>query len=764
MKIGNFLRNKRIWRLTDNSRKHLLFLALILTGVCFLQAPAGKAQAADNMNIISSQDTYEWKYTKAFVGEKDADMKIDGALDEAMWENKQWLTHSEKGVNMRYTAAFTEKGLYIAAIAEDPHIQWNNTRTFLRNSSFRFYVVSNRAEQYFCFDCLSFYVDEKNSSCPQQTRFEAKAVRSTNSNGVPTLTAEFFSTWEDLNYEVNPETGMPDVARIVPMYRYVEGYDSKNNNYLKPIFSETDNDRVRNVLLFGKDGYINADKDGAELGNAGNGYAKSDGWDLSDLDGDADGIKTVRSTVEGGQAIFFKDVYSSRYSYSVDMKLIGGINDVAPTAGVCDMKDAARFNCMRIAGNSYIYDKKIIYHLLDLYESPWHDVWYGERLTKYNSDTINLRVIKDDTHYYYIINGVYEFCKDIDWLGGKTCPGLYTLGAAVEFSNWQVTDYEGSDKDDAFAELVGSYQWTEKVADVSPYTGSERRAPKPADARHKDWLFAGWYEDAACTVPSRTVSGSAYAKYVPAELLSVRCQILAGTSKEKPSDRIRFISTVDSLNYNQVGFDITINGITKSYSSTRVYERIVARDGGVACGYQPWDLHKNAKYFITGTLINIPAAASTTGIRITPWWVTRDGTRVCGVSRYTRVADSYDGIINVPVRLYSDKKAAAGYLETAYNIKDYEFVGYDAGDVFDEVQAIRVGDAIRCIGNVKEMAKDVAMEGMYVNLRFRWIGSGRPQGESVFSIAGEDFCNRMEEDIPNLDVSDVIHAYITPSR
>ena len=100
----------------------------------------------------------------------------------------------------------------------------------------------------------------------------------------------------------------------------------------------------------------------------------------------------------------------------------------------------------------------MIYYLLDLYESPWHDVKYGERLAKHGSDTINIRVIKDDTRYYYIINGVFEFSKNIDWLGGKTCPGLYSLGAAVEFFNWEVTDYEGSDKDDAFAELIGSYQ------------------------------------------------------------------------------------------------------------------------------------------------------------------------------------------------------------------------------------------------------------------------------------------------------------------
>ncbi len=371
-------------------------------------------------------------------------------------------------------------------------------------------------------------------------------------------------------------------------------------------------------------------------------------------------------------------------------------------------------------------------------------------MTKHDSDMINIRVIKDDTRYYYIINGIYEFSVNLDWLGGKTCPGLYSLGAAVEFSNWQVTDYEGSDKDEAFAELLGSYQWTEKVENVSPYTGDGRRAPKPTDAAHKDWLFAGWYEDAACTVISRATEGSAYAKFLPAELLSVRCQILAGTSKEKPSDMLRIISTVDSLDYNQVGFDITVNGVTKSYGSTKVYEVITAKEGDVAVGYGPKDFHENAKYFATGTLVNIPVAASGTAIQITPWWKTLDGTKVCGVGRYSRVVDFYDGVYNVPIRLYSEGEAAAGYLEVIYNNEVFQYVGMDQGNVFDEMEVRGEDGIVRCVGHQRTITADtgnVKAEGMYVNLRFQLIpGKSVPTGETFFQVpeTGRDFCDNQE--------------------
>ena len=265
------------------------------------------------------------------------------------------------------------------ATAEDPHMQWNERRKFNSNSSFRFYIVSNTATQQFCFDCMSFYVDEQNSASRQQVRFDAKAKRGVSEGGTPTLTAEFFASWKDLGYTVDEETGMPEAVYMVPMYRYVEGMDSAGNTFLKPIFAEIDNDRIHNNFAFGKEGYLNADKEDAELGNAGNGFAKSDGWDLSDLDGGEDGVKTVRSTGEHGQAIFFKGINSSRYSYSVDIKINRGTVDDNITAGVCDMKDATQINILRYSGNDYNNNGKTGYRyfLFDFYVTPWHDIQQG---------------------------------------------------------------------------------------------------------------------------------------------------------------------------------------------------------------------------------------------------------------------------------------------------------------------------------------------------------------------------------------------------
>ena len=379
-------------------------LIITLSLACTLTLCGGVFTACGGdrkIDIIESDDGYEWKYNQAFADETDADMKIDGKLNESRWTDKNWLTHREKNVEMRYTTSFSEKGLYIAAKAKDARMQWNDTRAFMNNSSFFFYVISNEATEYHAFDCLGFYVDELNSACRQQTRFSAKANR-TEEGGTPTLTAEFFASWEALNYEVNEDTGMPDEVRFIPAYRYVVGVDSQENTFLKPALAELGGNKVRNAYAFDGNGYINVDVEGAELGNGNNGFAKSDGWDLSNVKGGESGEeKSVKSTLYGDQAIFFKGIESSRYSYSVDIKYDRKIVGTFPAAGVLDMKSATDFNIMRFHGDDFTNSggKEFRYFLLD-FHSNRSDKQYGYYKAGTGSDTVNVRVIKDDTRYY----------------------------------------------------------------------------------------------------------------------------------------------------------------------------------------------------------------------------------------------------------------------------------------------------------------------------------------------------------------------------
>lgn len=538
-------------------------LIITLSLACTLTLCGGVFTACGGdrkIDVIESDDGYEWKYNQAFADETDADMKIDGKLNESRWTDKNWLTHREQNVEMRYTTSFSEKGLYIAAEAKDARMQWNDTRAFMNNSSFFFYVISNEATEYHAFDCLGFYVDELHSACRQQTRFSAKANR-TEEGGTPTLKAEFFASWEALNYEVNEETGMPDEVRFIPAYRYVVGVGSQENTFLKPALAELGGNKVRNAYAFDGDGYINVDVEGAELGNGNNGFAKSDGWDLSNVKGGENGAgKSIKSSLYGDQAIFFKGIESSRYSYSVDIKYDRKIVGTFPAAGVLDMKSATDFNIMRFHGDDFTNSgkKEFRYFLLD-FHSNRSDKQYGYYKAGTGIDTVNVRVIKDDTRYYYIFNGVYEFSVDLDWLGGKTVPGFYTFDAEVEFADWEVTDYESAEKDEAFNALCAQYMDTVKLpSDVS---GGTITADKLAVA-------AGSGETVKLSItPSRgymltdfTVNGTSEYDTVVAELQN-------GVYELTPQGTIQIGATFSAL---PAASTIRLTGTVKS-SSGRVH-------------------------------------------------------------------------------------------------------------------------------------------------------------------------------------------------
>ena len=180
-------------------------ILLALTGCAFVATlvAAVACGGSKKYDVVENGDKYQWTYDQPFVGEMDADMKIDGKLTEERWKDKNWIEQTERGITMRATATYTEKGLYIAATAKDQRMIWNGIRDYANNSSFRFYVISNQEEKFYVLDCVNFYVDEITAGCRQQTRFTAKAVKSKDGEGNNVLTAEFFSTWEDLHFTVN---------------------------------------------------------------------------------------------------------------------------------------------------------------------------------------------------------------------------------------------------------------------------------------------------------------------------------------------------------------------------------------------------------------------------------------------------------------------------------------------------------------------------------------------------------------------------------
>ncbi len=98
---------------------------------------------------------------------------------------------------------------------------------------------------------------------------------------------------------------------------------------------------------------------------------------------------------------------------------------------------------------------------------------------------------------------------------------------------------------------------------------------------------------------------------------------------------VRFVSTVDTLDYSKIGFDFEItSGRERSFESNIVYTALKGmEDDGTVLVYPPITVAPQSNYFFTYALRNIPSSDFDVAITATPYWITRDGTKVNGISR-----------------------------------------------------------------------------------------------------------------------------------
>lgn len=173
--------------------------------------------------------------------------------------------------------------------------------------------------------------------------------------------------------------------------------------------------------------------------------------------------------------------------------------------------------------------------------------------------------------------------------------------------------------------------------DVSPYrSGGEYTAPVK-----EGYVFAGWFRDAALMQPlDETVkTGYAYPKFVQADTLTIRYQTKSDTTAAAAKTDLRLLTSVDSLDYSNVVFEVTIQGQTAQLPCTTVYDKINA--GNTKIQNASAVFSPDSRYFVTYTLLNIPQAIYGADITVTPRWQTLDGTVVYGTARTLRISDSF---------------------------------------------------------------------------------------------------------------------------
>ena len=284
------------------------------------------------------------------------------------------------------------------------------------------------------------------------------------------------------------------------------------------------------------------------------------------------------------------------------------------------------------------------------------------------------------------------------------------------------------------------------------------------------YVFGGWYQigenDSVGEVikTAEGITGQVYAKFVPAYVLSVKAQ---NHQKVESNGKLRLVSSVDDNSYKKIGFDVYFgNRDEEGYKATatgeKVYRKIVVKKSdGKVLEHSPNEVFgEESTYFNVAVIENIPQSSFKSTIYAKPFWVTQDGTKVYGLGKYVCVQDGLDGVISIPINLYTAKKIAVGAVKMTYP-KELVYDGYRAANrLLNEMEVVANSKnrTIGCAGNVSnvDLGNLEANTDLYVSLRFK-VADEYKDSVTVgktrlnFTIQDTQFCTWEEEFV---DLSD----------
>lgn len=249
----------------------------------------------------------------------------------------------------------------------------------------------------------------------------------------------------------------------------------------------------------------------------------------------------------------------------------------------------------------------------------------GDVLTATSTGTIDATAAVEFTKVHSIgadANGVTLMngsIKNLVVKNGEIETGRWELSANKAYPLNAVKDSVGSN-DAHFAGIADS-----NAAVVVEYSNATA-GTAPADAADMDgYVFAGWFTGADCTKAFTGTNAKAYAKYVDKAVLTVKAQIKNDAATAE-STSMRFVTTVDSLNYKSVGF--VINNVDKTLKT--VYSNLYVVGDSSVMTKTPADVSNTSvsAYFAAFTVNNIPKDRYSAEFNVTPYWITLDGTRV----------------------------------------------------------------------------------------------------------------------------------------
>jgi hypothetical protein len=131
------------------------------------------------------------------------------------------------------------------------------------------------------------------------------------------------------------------------------------------------------------------------------------------------------------------------------------------------------------------------------------------------------------------------------------------------------------------------------------------------------------------------------------DMLEIKAQVAVDQA-----DAIRFIASVDSLDYSKVGFEVITPSKTITWETRTVYERIVSCVTNDEYEFSPKLVDTTSEYFVTAML----KAEAGVDYKVRAFVCEKgSGEKLYGASRTISLSDANDNVINMcEIKFYSD--------------------------------------------------------------------------------------------------------------
>lgn len=369
----------------------------------------------------------------------------------------------------------------------------------------------------------------------------------------------------------------------------------------------------------------------------------------------------------------------------------------------------------------------------------------------------------------------------------QMCAGLF---AAVVFAagvGAECVQVKAADKPVYGTGEAGTFEYEDKIQYVNMTTAFKTTwnddRTKAAVPSEDGYVFGGWctkdgdtdsytmLDQESAAAAAKDNSTTVYAKFVPAYVMNVKAQVDSETGTKggarETKGSIRLVSTVDSKDYQKVGFQVilkTDKGTAEvkqdgqPLETTKVYNKLlVSGETDVAKAKEAKDCFGSvAQFFSVWKLEGISASSDAKIMEVTPYWYTPDGTKVLGNTKYVHMEDGYNDnmYVSIPVLLHEETEGAVGIFTVTYPA-GLTLIGVNPienGNIFsDEIEYYNdtASRTIKIVGNAETVDTDVSLDGLCVNLRFK--PDTTVTARLNFYIGNEDFCNWAEGKLGDVD-------------